>query len=134
MITLNKNGDSIVALTLSERSKLDNPYYTFLVDSKERNFEYFFNALDISSNPKVYNKFIITVVQSNPDISLGKIILPVGEYNYYVYEKTTLGDFIIGECEQPLEKGILRVEGDGILTTIAPNRNQTINVAPRINR
>lgn len=112
MINLRSNKDNLVVLTLAERTTLKNPYYTFLIKNKESQKLKFFNSLDISTSPKVYNKFIFTLVESGEDIHLSKLILNPGEYQYEVYEKSMSGDFIIGECEKPIETGIIFVRGN----------------------
>lgn len=112
MINLRMNKDNLVVLTLAERTTLINPYYTFLIKSKETQGLKFFNAVDISSSPNVYNKFIFTLVNTDEDINFAKLILKAGEYQYEVYEKTMAGDFVIGECEKPIEKGIMTVRGN----------------------
>ena len=119
MINLRTNKDNLVVLTLAERTTIQNPYYTFLIKNKESKGIKFFNSIDISSSPNVFNKFIFTLVDSNEDLHFSKIILKPGEYQYEVYEKVMSGDFVIGECEKPIETGIIFVRGNSDVVTNA---------------
>ena len=93
MIYIEKNKSNKVVLTLSEKSKLNNPFYLFVFDNNyiiEGN-EILFTTPDISSYTNRYNMFIIE--ESITGSASGGISVPLslitGQYTYTVYESLT---------------------------------------------
>lgn len=93
MIYIEKNKTNKVVLTLSEKSKLNSPFYLFsfsndyIIDSND----ILFTTPDISSYPNRYNMFSITEIDSGSteggvDIHLSLIS---GQYTYTIYESLT---------------------------------------------
>ena len=126
MINLRTLSDNEVVMTLSERVATDFPVYRFLFYNKESKMEVFFNSIDVSPSPSVFNKFIITLVGDNVDPLMGKISLVSGQYSYKVWETDIIGDFEVDPCDNLLEEGIVNVRGNNIsrpvINTIVPER------------
>lgn len=96
MTSLIKKGENNqIALTLNEKANLDlsiNWLFRFVNEQSKK--EYFCFLSDLSSSPNRYNLFNL--------FEGTDIILPVGEYTYFVYQKVDLNeDYSTGIlCEQ----------------------------------
>ncbi len=124
----NTTGQATIVMTLTEKCTLENPYFTFRIVHKDSKEETIFNGLDISSNPEIYNKFLIEITESTPFPTLGKINAKSGEYNYYIYESPTLGELTISECTGIIEQGILKIERDSVEIPAYQNLSSSIKV------
>ena len=108
-----------IALTLTEKSDPElaiNWLFRFVNEQSKK--EYFCFLSDLSTSPKRYNLFNL---YEGTDITL-----PLGDYTYFVYQKTVLNeDYTTGiECEI----GKARVFEDEIPTTTYTNTTTIINV------
>lgn len=108
-----------IALTLTEKSNSElaiNWLFRFVNEQSKK--EYFCFLTDLSTSPKRYNLFNL---YEGTDITL-----PLGDYTYFVYQKTVLNeDYTTGiECET----GKARVFEDEIPNTTYTNTTTIINV------
>ena len=108
-----------IALTLTEKSNSElaiNWLFRFVNEQSKK--EYFCFLTDLSTSPKRYNLFNL---YEGTDITL-----PLGDYTYFVYQKTVLNeDYTTGiECE----KGKARVFEDATITPTYTNTTTIINV------
>jgi hypothetical protein len=116
---LKKDELNVLALTLTEKANIELPInWLFRFVNEQSKKEYFCFLSDLSTSPKRYNLFHL---YEGVDI-----ILPLGDYNYYVYQMETLSeDYTTGiECE----KGKARVFEDAIVTPTYTNTTTIINV------
>lgn len=108
-----------IALTLTEKSNSElaiNWLFRFVNEQSKK--EYFCFLTDLSTSPKRYNLFNL---YEGTDITL-----PLGDYTYFVYQKTVLNeDYTTGiECET----GKARVFEDETITPTYTNTTTIINV------
>jgi len=108
-----------IALTLTEKSDSElaiNWLFRFVNEQSKK--EYFCFLTDLSTSPKRYNLFNL---YEGTDITL-----PLGDYTYFVYQKTVLNeDYTTGiECET----GKARVYEDETITPTYTNTTTIINV------
>lgn len=89
MITLQRGQSNTVALTLTEKCTLSNPYFLFVLENDTSKDSYYFIATDTSSYTDRYNRFTVTE-KSSPDTLNGEVYLPLtGSYHYTVYEQSS---------------------------------------------
>lgn len=100
MVIINRAADNILDLTLSEMVTLSNPYYLFVLSSKQTSEVHKCLLTDSSDYPERYNRFIL----NEPD----DMELIPGDYIYKVYEKSASNLTIPAESFL-LETGIARV-------------------------
>lgn len=87
MITIYKNTENTVCLTLTERAQYTQSVFLFKFTREISNQQIIFTAENISDNTERYDKFIIEEVDSdNEDLSIGKVNLAEGKYHYQIYE------------------------------------------------
>jgi hypothetical protein len=118
-VTIEKESLNQIALTLTEKSNPElavNWLFRFINEQSKK--EYFCFLTDLSTSPKRYNLFNL---YEGTDITL-----PLGDYTYFVYQKTVLNeDYTTGiECET----GKARVYEDETITPIYTNTTTIINV------
>lgn len=118
-VTIEKGNLNQIALTLTEKSNSElaiNWLFRFVNEQSKK--EYFCFLTDLSTSPKRYNLFNL---YESTDITL-----PLGDYTYYVYQKTVLNeDYTTGiECET----GKARVFEDATITPTYTNTTTIINV------
>lgn len=91
MIFINKDSINNIVLTLTERSKLINPYFVFQFTSDYSRNEVIFHADDLSTFKCRYNRFNITESGSTyVNLTGGTVnLLPIGTWTYNVFESTT---------------------------------------------
>ena len=120
MLNLIEKGNlNQIALTLTEKSNSElaiNWLFRFVNEQSKK--EYFCFLTDLSTSPKRYNLFNL---YEGTDITL-----PLGDYTYFVYQKTVLNeDYTTGiECET----GKARVYEDETITPTYTNTTTIINV------
>lgn len=115
MLTIRGNqgsqtGISTVVLTLYEKCKRDNPYFTWKLVNKASGEEIIMAPEDISESPTIFNKFVIEVSGDNPIPTLGKIQAEPGEYQYFIYEASEPEQMDLDECTNLVESGILIIK------------------------
>ena len=120
MLSLIEKGNlNQIALTLTEKSNSElaiNWLFRFVNEQSKK--EYYCFLSDLSTSPKRYNLFHL---YEGVDITL-----PLGDYTYFVYQKTVLNeDYTTGiECET----GKARVFEDATITPTYTNTTTIINV------
>lgn len=89
MINLQKNtvNDKVV-VTVTELVTLINPFFLFEFKSDETNNLYYCISTNTSVNKPRYDLFTITDT-ATPNPLLGQVNLPVGTYEYRIYEQTS---------------------------------------------
>lgn len=127
MIYLQKNTVNNFVLTLTESSRLVNPFYLFHFRNE---FELgsdgiFFTTPDISSYTNRYNQFELTEsitgsTSGGNDIPLSLIS---GQYEYKVYEATASTLSISATTGRVIEIGRMVVDGDTNETIITGTTN-----------
>lgn len=122
---INAVGDTTIYFTLYEKTTIDPAYYTFKLVHKDTRQTVVFSALDISLNPTVYNKFVVSMTTSNPVPTLGKIAAKSGEYEYFVYESETPENLNLDTCGKIIEVGLIFIETAEQSTTTYVNYNDT---------
>jgi hypothetical protein len=88
MILINKNQANVIALTLTEKVSLSNPYFLFEFNNDQSKASSFFIASDISSQQARYNKFSITE-KNSPNALAGEVSLAPGFYHYTIREQAS---------------------------------------------
>lgn len=111
MIVISTTQSNEMVLTLGDIKTINEPYYTFKLVNKTNFDEYIFSPDNNSTSP-YYDAFtlsvgtISTLTGSNVTLNLN-----TGEYNYFVYEKSTPYDLLITTSDRVVEVGIMNVEG-----------------------
>jgi hypothetical protein len=114
MLLINKNANSTLILTLTEKVTLTSPYFLFRFINDVTNQEKAFISSDLSTQTQRYNKFLITETTGTNILTSGVITLsPTGYWHYEVYEQTssTNTDYIQATNRIPIETGKARVVG-----------------------
>lgn len=102
-----------VALTLSERTTLENAFYLFEVwNTQNPAAKQYFTAPDTSDYPESYNKFSLKAISSgSPNTATGEFLaLQTDFWNYKVYEQVVEGNLDPTDLDV-VETGIIRIEG-----------------------
>lgn len=87
MIVINQGEANTIAVTLKEKTSLQNPSYLFEFYDEQRKISKYFIAEDTSSYPDRYNKFVITE-KSDPDYLNGEVDLILkGLWSYTIREQ-----------------------------------------------
>jgi len=88
-ILINENTTSNLTLTLKEKTTLSTPVYLFQFRNVTEKVSYYCIMTDTSLYKDRYNEFVFTEGTDNP--LLGELILGAGgQYEYFVYEQTSL--------------------------------------------
>lgn len=115
MIEIIKGQVNKIALTLNEKTTIDNPVYIMALWSKaERKQINVVLQTDLSSNPARWNSFEISE-QLQADPQLGQVSLQAGQYTYTVYQALT-DDLDLSTVEGIVETGMCRVIGEDSVT------------------
>lgn len=109
MIYLN-NGTNSVTLTLHEKSKQTQPYYTFQIIRKGSFDEVIFYQDDSSYAPFYWSSFTISVGTIS-GLTQGQIVANPGEWTYNVWEMTTPYNLSYTQSVGLVETGILIISG-----------------------
>jgi hypothetical protein len=110
MIQINKGQSNTVALTLTEKVSLDNPFFLFEFKNDQTKESTFFIAADISTEKSRYNKFIITE-KSNPDNLNGEVSLSTGFHKYIIREQDNNTNIDPDQSGEIVEIGKVKVIG-----------------------
>lgn len=131
MIYLQKNSTNNFVLTLSESSRISDPFYLFQFRNEyELNSEpFYFTTPDISSYPCRYNQFVLTESTSGSTTGGTSIDLSlvIGQYEYKVYEATGSTLSISGTTGRVLEIGRMVVASNEN-TTLTNNNSSSIYI------
>lgn len=82
MIKIVKGQSNTIALTLTEKVSIQNPFFLFEFKDDQANVSDYFISADISSFPERYNKFVIT---EPSDVAM---VRP-GMWTYYIREQAS---------------------------------------------
>lgn len=112
MIHLSPTMSNEVIVTLAEKSNnLVNPFYTWKVVDRNGYNEYIFTADDFSTESYYYNSFTISI--GTGSATAGYFNGNIGEYHYYVYEKSLPYQLTVLDTDNLVEQGILYVTATG---------------------
>lgn len=115
MIEIIKGEVNKIALTLNEKTTIDDPVYIMAFWSKaERKQINVILQTDLSSNKARWNSFEISE-QLLPNPELGQVSLQPGQYTYTVYQAVT-DDLDLSTAEGIVESGMCRVIGTDRVT------------------
>lgn len=79
-----------ITVTLNELTTISSPRYLFEFKSDQtHDFTYTLVGTDLSAHQERFNQFVITE-KTNPDNSAAEVELSVGEYEYKVYQLTSV--------------------------------------------
>lgn len=124
MIYIKKGVTNKVVLTLTEKSKLNSPYYLFIFENE---FDLQVNPIpfttsDVSFSTNRYNLFEIT--ESDYGEEDGGIDVPlkliIGQYKYSIYESEIITLDINDTTGQVIESGRMVVVSDDIINGEIP--------------
>jgi hypothetical protein len=105
-----------VIVTLAEKTlNIVNPFYTWKVIDRNGYNQYIFTSNDFSTEPYYYNSFTVSVGVGSA--TAGYFNGGVGEYHYYIYEKSTQYDLTLLPSDNLVEEGILIVTATGSTPT-----------------
>jgi len=105
---INKGQGNNVVVTVSERSRLTDPFFLFVFNSKfAGNTEVC--SLKASASNVRYNLFQITETTA-PDNTAGEVELFKGEWTYNIYESVTQTTDPTSTTGRILQKGFIIVE------------------------
>ena len=88
MIKLETNTTKLVILTLTEKVTLTNPKFLFEFINNESHVKYYCISANLSAYKERYDSFNLQLT-SSPNNLIGQLNLPVGEYDYNVYEQSS---------------------------------------------
>ena len=88
MIKLETNTTKLVILTLTEKVTLTNPKFLFEFINNESHVKYYCISANLSAYKERYDSFNLQLTTS-PNNLIGQLNLPVGEYDYNVYEQAS---------------------------------------------
>lgn len=91
-------------------SNITNPYFTWKIVNKDTEAETVFYQDDHSDSPYNYNAFTLSVATYS-GLTAGIIDVPMGQYEYFIYETNTQYDLIITTSSNLVKTGILQVTG-----------------------
>ena len=102
-----ESGENIVALTLTEKVTISDPYYLVEFISTQTNQKYYCVCDDTSVYPDRYNLLTITI-QSSPTPTDGEVNLVLGdEYEYNVYQQASSSNLNPEDAEGLVETGLM---------------------------
>lgn len=109
-IVIDKGQLNRVVVTVSERSKLLDPYYLIVFTSKFSmdDVTTVTSVLDVSPATIRYNLFEITE-QTAPDPLLGEVHLIEGEWSYKIYESNAQTINVNATTGEVLQQGLIIV-------------------------
>ena len=121
-----QTGTNSITTTLSEKSTLANPYYTWEIIRKGSFESIFFYNDDNSPNPEYYNTFTFSLgTFSNPQY--GYLDANEGEYTYNVYQKSSPNSITISSSDALVETGIMIITTTySIINSYTASDNNTI--------
>lgn len=93
MIKLETNTTKLVILTLTEKVTLTNPKFLFEFINNQSQVKYYCISANLSAYKERYDSFNLQL-KSSPNNLLGELDLPVGEYDYNVYEQASTTNLI----------------------------------------
>lgn len=126
MIKLEKNYLNEIALTLNEKSTIENGFFLFEFISDDTNESKIFTAFDLSTNKARFNKFAITTTESTEDLLNGLINLKTqGYYTYKIYSQTTATNLLISNTTEIVEIGKIHFGAFGTHNLTAYTDNST---------
>lgn len=126
MLHLSPTQSNEVIVTLYEKcDNITNPYFTWKIIDRNGYNQYIFTTDDNSVEPYYYNSFTVSVGIGSA--TAGYFNGGVGEYHYYIYEKSTQYDLSLSPTDNLVEEGILYVSGtDSTPTSFTQSDSDTV--------
>ena len=134
MIIINKDSNSTIVMTLTEKSTLSSPNYLFYLTSDVTRQSKAFIASDLSSFPARFNEFLITETSGTENLTSGTVTLePEGQWTYAVYEQTSSSNLDPSQADNttPVEVGMVKVKGTANVVTKYTGTDTTFIVHER---
>lgn len=128
LLTRGETNDE-VTLTCNEKKTINSPYYIFKFVNIQTNDIKIFYTPNTSINKDRYDLFTIEETNTE-DLMNGQVTLIAGDWNYYIYESTTISlDSIdwIGEVENGKVKVI---ETENSIATFDANQSNIAAYRP----
>lgn len=113
MITINKNENNLITVTLLEKTTLASPTYLFKFTNDITRQSVKFIAQNISSYTYRYDQFLITETSGVTNLTSGVIELaPTGFWSYTIYEQTSTTNLDERLVTGIVETGKVKVIGE----------------------
>ena len=126
MQVINKNSNSVLVFTLSEKVTLTNPYYLFSLKGQTEMNPINFIVADTSDYIERYNKFLVTETSGTQTLTSGVVTLgDAGFYEYAIYEQTSSTNLEIVNTTSLLEIGLIKVVGPTGTVQAYDNQSKT---------
>ncbi len=126
MQVINKNSNSVLVFTLSEKVTLTNPYYLFSLKGQTEMNPINFIVADTSDYIERYNKFLVTETSGTQTLTSGVVTLgDAGFYEYAIYEQTSSTNLEIVNTTSLLEIGLIKVVGTTGTVQAYDNQSKT---------
>lgn len=106
----NQTPQEVIVNLYALSSNITNPYFTWKIVNKDTEEETIFYQDDHSNSPYDYNSFTLSVATYS-GLTAGVIDVPMGQYEYFIYETNTQYDLIITTASNLVKTGILQVTG-----------------------
>ncbi len=127
MQVINKQSNSVLVFTLSEKVTLTAPYY-FLFSLKGQTEMNPINFIveDTSDYIERYNKFLVTETSGTQTLTSGVVTLgDAGFYEYAIYEQVSSTNLEIVNTTSLLEIGLIKVVGTTGTVQAYDNQSKT---------
>jgi hypothetical protein len=112
MQVIQKQSNSVLVFTLSEKVTLTNPIYLFSLKGQTEMNPINFIVSDTSNYIERYNKFLVTETSGTQTLTSGVVTLgDAGFYEYAIYEQTSSSNLDIVNTTSLLEIGLIKVVG-----------------------
>ena len=124
---LSSTQSNAVIVTLYEKcNNIVNPYFTWKLNQRSSNQEYFLTANDFSQDSEYYNMFTFSVGPGSA--TAGYFNGGPGEYHYYVYEKSLPYQLTVSDSDNLVEQGMLYVIGtSSTINSFTQSDNETVS-------
>jgi hypothetical protein len=131
MLSINFTGTSSVCIYLYDKCQNQiNPYFTWQLVRSGSFDNIIFTATDISSDPNIYSRFVLTVGVG--DLTQGVIPVQSGQYTYTIYEMVAPGDLNLNNNIGVIDIGTFNVLQNPIVSIPAFNAGATQSFDPSV--
>lgn len=130
MLSIDTGDTKKITVTLYEKcNNTVDPYFTWVIKNKDTFEETIFYMDDFSTYPYYFNYFTLSVATYS-GLTAGVINVPIGEYEYNVYEKSVPYSLTYSLSDNLVENGIFYVCGSA--SPYIPELNGTNNIIPAL--
>jgi len=126
MQVIQKQSNSVLVFTLSEKVTLTNPVYLFSLKGQTEMNPINFIVTDTSDYIERYNKFLVTETSGTQTLTSGVVTLgDAGFYEYAIYEQVSETNLEIVNTTSLLEIGLIKVVGTTGTVQAYDNQSKT---------